>query len=68
MLQPMQLYYVAPIISTYYRAITSPSNNPLLLNYLDYNALRLDYYKSLAILKDLTSRLLLFLIKLLGYL
>jgi hypothetical protein len=64
----MQLYYVAPIISTYYRRITSLSNNPLLLDYLNYNALRLDYYRILAILKDLTSRLLLFLIKLLGYL
>jgi hypothetical protein len=64
----MQLHYVAPIISTYYRRITSPSNNPLLLDYLDHDALRLDYYRLLVILKDLTSRLLLFLIKLLGYL
>jgi hypothetical protein len=64
----MQLRHVAPIISTYHRRITSPNNNPLLLDYLDYNAPRLDYYRLLAILKDLTSRLLLFLIKLLGYL
>jgi hypothetical protein len=64
----MRLRYIAPTISTYYRRITSPSNNPLLLDYLNYNALRLDYYRLLAILKDLNSRLLLFLIKLLGYL
>jgi hypothetical protein len=64
----MRLRYIAPIISTYYRRITSPSNDPLLLDYLDHDALRLDYYRLLAILKDLTSRLLLFLTKLLGYL
>jgi hypothetical protein len=64
----MQLRHVGPIISTYYKRITSLSNNPLLLNYLNYNTLRLDYYKLLIILKDLTFKLLLFLIKLLGYL
>jgi hypothetical protein len=64
----MRLRHVAPTISTYYRRITSPSNDPLLLDYLDHDALRLDYYRLLIILKDLTSRLLLFLIKLLGYL
>jgi hypothetical protein len=64
----MRLRHVAPTISTYYRRITSPSNDPLLLDYLDHDAPRLDYYGLLAILKDLTSRLLLFLTKLLGYL